>query len=84
MNIKDLLLQAPDGQIAHALFSLIEEWSDPPTALQILKVLDHAVYSGGASTLGMTVLTIEYDSALKRERKSGDDIVNLATWRAEL
>ena len=35
-QIKETLLEAPEGQLDPCVFPLIEKWNDEPTALQIL------------------------------------------------
>lgn len=81
MTPKEMLLSAPDGQIAHSLFPLIEQWDDEPTSLQILEVIDKSIYSALASSFVLKVLNIFLEQALERESKTLEDLVPLATWR---
>lgn len=80
-TLKDMLLQAPATQLDHSMFPLIEKWSDPETALQVLEVLDQCIYAALASGFTVTFLQSLYDVALTRENTTHEDIVKLATWR---
>ena len=77
----ELLLEAPDSQLDASMKPLIKKWSDPPTAIQILEVLDFCIHGALASGFVVAVLQVQYDVALKREGKRHEDMVPLATWR---
>ena len=79
--LSELLLTAPDSQLDASMKPLIKQWSDPPSALQVLEVLDHCIHGALASGFVVAVLQVEYDVALKREGKTHQDMVPLATWR---
>jgi hypothetical protein len=81
--MKDLLLTAPDSQLDDSAKPFIRDWSEPPTALQILRVLDHCTYTGGASGFVMTALDILLQEALVREGTTLKAIAPQATWRTE-
>lgn len=80
-ELKTLLLQASDAQIDARLHPLIEKWSDPPTAIQILEVLDWCIYGALGSGFVVTALQVFYDISLGNEGKTHEDMVSLAVWR---
>lgn len=81
MALRDLLLAAPDGHLDRSLFPLIRGWSTPPSAVQVLEVIDACVHSGLASSFVMESLIAEYDLRRAHEGLSHDDVVARATWR---
>ena len=83
-ELKQMLLTAPDGQLDASMFPLIEKWNDEPTALQILEVLDHCVYSALASGFVMVLLESMLDIAMKQENTTHEQLVENATWRSAL
>lgn len=80
--MKDLLLKAPDSQLDDSAKVFIRDWSEPPSALQVLRVLDHCVYTAGASDFMMQAMNIIFEQALARENKKLADLLPEATWRA--
>lgn len=80
-SLKDAFLGLSDEQLDASMFPLIRKWSDPPSALQILEVLDHCIHGALASGFIVTTLQVLYDASLKREGKAHEDMVPLATWR---
>jgi hypothetical protein len=76
-----LLLQANDTQLDASMKPLIEKWSDPPTSLQVLEVLDHCIFAALASGFVVSVLQALYDGCLQREGRAHSDNEPLATWR---
>lgn len=85
MSSKELWLESPDGQFADNLKWIIKEWSDEPTAAQILKALDWAAYCGGASTFAMNCLNMQLEMALKNEGTTKEQLAlqGLLGWRNE-
>jgi hypothetical protein len=83
MNQKEMWLIAPDGQFADDLKWIVQEWNDTPTALQVLKALDYAAYTGGASTFAMKCLNIELQLAMDAEGTTYERLMKsrLLTWR---
>ena len=81
-ELKELLLQAPDTQLDASMFPLIEKWSDPETALQVLEVLDKCIFCSLASGFTVTLLQHLYDAALKRENTTNEEVSKQATWRS--
>lgn len=84
MNIKDLLLQAPDSQLDNSMKELIKKWSEPVSALEVLEVLDKSAYFSLASDFTMQVLHLSLNEALGREQTSLQELTSKATWRGEL
>lgn len=80
-ELATLLLSSSDRQLDAAMFPLIAKWDEEPTALQILEVLDHCIHGSLASGFVESTLQVVYDMALKREGKTHEDMVPLATWR---
>ncbi len=80
-QFKALLLDAPDSQLDKSLKPLIQKWSEPPSALSILEVLDKAVHGGLASKFAMEVCEILLKDALMRENITLDNLVKQASWR---
>lgn len=81
--LKEMLLQAPDGQLDASMFPLIEKWDDEPTAIQIMEVLDYCVHGGLASGFVITVLETMVETALTGENLSREDLVKKAIWRLD-
>ena len=77
------LKEAPDDQLDFSMIELINKWNAPPTALQILEVLDRSVYSSLASKFVISVLELLFKSALERENLVITDLLSSATWRTE-
>lgn len=84
MNIKDLLLQAPDSQLDNSMKELIKKWSDPVSALEVLEVLDKSAYFSLASDFTMQVLHLSLNEALGREQTSLEELTKKATWREDI
>ncbi len=80
-TIQGLLTRLSNNQIDASMIPLLEKWSDPPTALQVLEVLDQCIHGSLASGLVVTVLQAAYDQALAREATTHEVIVRGATWR---
>jgi hypothetical protein len=80
-SIKQGYLSAPDTQIDPHIKPLIEEWSDPPTALQMLRVLDAMVHGGSASAFAVSSLDTFMRIALKQEGTTFEALVDQAHWR---
>lgn len=80
-DIKAMLLAAPDTQLDAQMFPLIEKWSDPATALQILEVLDQCIFASLASGFTVRLLQMLYDAACANEKTTHEEVVKLATWR---
>lgn len=79
--IRDLLIKMSDGQIDASMHPLLEKWNEPPTALQVLEVLDKCIHGSLASGFVVTVLRAAYGQALAREETTHEIVVQGATWR---
>ncbi len=75
------LLNMSDDQIDASMKPYIEKWSDPPTALQVLEVLDWCIHGALASGFVVAALQTLYDIRCKEEGVSHEDVAKLATWR---
>ncbi len=80
-NLKTALLSAPESQLDAKMKPLIEKWGEPPTAIQLLEVLDHCIHGALASSLVVKLLQLLYDDTLKAEGTTHEEVVKLATWR---
>lgn len=76
-----LLKTAPDSQLDNGLKPLLAAWANPPTALQVLELLDQCVYCGGASGTVMTLLEAMFDDRIKAEGVTYDSVAEHAVWR---
>lgn len=82
-TLKELLSTAPDSQLDAQMIPLVQRWSEPPTALQILEVLDHCIHGGLASGVIVTLLQCSLEEAIKREGTTREAVFALAMWRPE-
>ncbi len=57
-EVLDLLLKAPDSQIAKPIIEMINKWSKPPKEKEISDTLEEIFYSGGASSFAIGVLEL--------------------------
>ncbi len=80
-EVIDMLMDAPDGQLDAAMKPLIQKWSDPPTAYDVLEVLDHCIHGSLASGLAIQVLQMLYEGACERDGLLHEDVVKHAIWR---
>ena len=81
IGMKQLMLEAPDGQLDASMMPLIEKWDDPPTSLQILEVLDKCINYGLASGFVVSALQIMLDTTMINEETTLEQLVPLAVWR---
>jgi hypothetical protein len=81
MNFGQLLLEASDDQLDDSMKKLIRKWSNPPTAIQVLEVLDKCIHASLASGFVITSLQIIYEAACKQENKTHEEVVKHANWR---
>lgn len=80
-QLRKLLLEAPDQQLDASMKALIEKWDAPPTALQVLRVLDQCTYWGLASDFVMGVLNTILEACIENEGTTLADVAAKATWR---
>lgn len=81
MNMRDILLKAPDSQLDASMKPLIEKWSDPPTAIQILEALDWCIHCSLASSFVVASLQAMLSAQMAAESVSHEQLVPQATWR---
>jgi hypothetical protein len=77
----DLLMNAPDNLLDASLKPKIGAWSEPPTSLQILEVLDFAIRGALASSVVVSVLESVYSQRLDEEKTTHEEVVKNAMWR---
>jgi hypothetical protein len=80
-EIIEHLLTAPEHQLDSQMKSLIEKWGEPPTALQVLEVLDYCVHGSLASGFVVAVLNTLYDIRCRKEGTTHAEVEKLAEWR---
>jgi hypothetical protein len=80
-QLKQQLLTAPDSQLDAKVKPLIEKWSSPPKALEILEVLDMCVHGSSASGFVVNLLEVMLDASINEENTTYEKIVSQATWR---
>ena len=80
-GIKGLFLEAPESQIDLSVKPLIEAWDDPPTTLQMLRVLDEMARYAAGSEFSIMALDLMLQDALKDEGQTYEQLVAQATWR---
>lgn len=80
-EIIKLLRIAPDSQLDNSMQEFIEKWSDTPSSLQILEVLDRCIFGSLSSGFVIDVLERMLYETLKLENKTLEDILPYATWR---
>ena len=80
-ELTTLLLQSSDNQLDAKMFPYIQKWSNPPTALQILEVLDVCIFGALASGFIVKLLQVLYDQRCQEENVTHEELAKLATWR---
>lgn len=81
-ELRDFLIAAPNSLIDASMHPLLEKWGDPPTALQVLEVLDQCIHASLASGFVVRALQVLYDQALTREKTAHETVAKNATWRS--
>lgn len=77
----ETLLKAPDSQLDAKMKPYIEKWDKPPTAIQVLEVLDYCVNGSLASGMVVRLLEMILGDAIKREGTTYEAVTAKATWR---
>lgn len=80
-ELKQILLDAPDGQLDECMKPLIEKWDNPPKAIQLLEVVDHIIHAALASGFILSLLQMMLHEAIAAEGTTHEELVKLATWR---
>lgn len=80
-EVMNCLLLAPPHELDPAAIEMIKKWSEPPTPLQVLEVLDKCIHNSLASQFVITVLRVGYDDLCALCNVKHEDVVKDATWR---
>ena len=80
-DIKQHLLTAPTTEVDLSLRYMIQKWSEPPKSLEILEVLDAAVFSSSGSGFVVRLLELMLEHAIASENVTYEEVVKQATWR---
>jgi hypothetical protein len=80
-EFKECLLRFSDQSLDDKIKPKIRAWSDPPTALQILEVLDACIY--GSLCTGVIVMGLQQhlNQHIAREGTTLEAVVAQAAWR---
>lgn len=81
IELKQILLEAPEGHIGKEVIDMIKTWDDEPTALQLLETLDACVHGGLTSGFVIHILETLLNQAIEKENTSIFEVMKLATWR---
>lgn len=81
VELRKLFAEAPEGQLDPALVELVKKWDVTPTALQILEVLDKAIFWGAASGFAVTALQVMLGAAMTDEGVTLEQLTEKAVWR---
>lgn len=84
IELKQLLLEAPEGHIAEPALDLIRNWDDEPKAIQVLETLDACVQGGLSSGFVIGVLEAVLNSAMEKEGTTYEELISQASWRNTL
>lgn len=80
-QLKANLQAAPSDILDACMQPLIAKWEAPPSALQILEVLDQCIHSSLAVGLVIELLQRTYATACILEGLTNDEVVKQAHWR---
>lgn len=83
-DIAEMLMQMSDNQLDAQMKPYIVKWNNPPSALQVLEVLDYCIHGALASGFVVATLQTIYDLRCKEENTTHEEVVKLATWRTKL
>lgn len=79
--IKSHFLKAPETQIGVHTMATIQEWDESPTALQLLKTIDSAIFGSDCTNFVIRTLEVYMDKAIEKEQTTYEEVVKQATWR---
>lgn len=82
-ELKQMLLDAPYGHLDASIKPMIEKWDEPPTALQILEVLDKCIYAALASGFVIDILETMLAGTNMEENTTYELVEALAVWRKQ-
>lgn len=81
IELKQILLEAPEGHIDQVALDSIREWDDEPKAIQVLKTLDLCVKYGLTSGFVVGTLEIILNTQMNLEGVTYEQVVEQAEWR---
>lgn len=82
MSIAEILCSGSDRELDPKMHPKIRAWSDPPTALQILEVLDACIHGALASGFVIKSLQRLYERACSDEGTTHEAVASVAPWRS--
>ncbi len=82
-GLKEVLLLAPDKMLDPSIKPKIEAWEDPPTSLQVLRVLDMCVRGSMATEMVVVTLDLLLKRLIEHEGTTLEAVVAKASWRNE-
>lgn len=82
-DIREILCAGSDSMLDARMHPLIKRWDDPAKAIQILEVLDICIHGALASSFVIKALQAMYDTALKNEGMTHEEMAKLAVWRTQ-
>lgn len=79
---KQILLSAPNHHLEQSMKDLIVTWDDPPTPLQILKVLDFCIQGALATGMMINILQDMHQKSCQQFNTSHEEVIKRAVWRS--
>lgn len=76
-KLRVLLLAASETHLDPRMKALVKKWSDPPTAAEILAVLDQCIYSSLASGIAVATMQMTLDITLMEEGATIEEVAAL-------
>lgn len=83
-SIRKHLLEAEESTISASLKPLIEKWSNNPTPVEVLEVLDRCIFSSLSNGFVIRLLQMLYENMLISHDTTNEEVIKLATWREKL
>ncbi|HEY3526080.1 MAG TPA: hypothetical protein VGK47_07780 [Nitrososphaeraceae archaeon] len=80
---KKILLSAPEHLLDDSMKTLVEKWSETPTPIEILEVLDHCIHGALAAGMVVTMLQMMYKESCDKANTTHEEVVKNASWRNE-
>jgi hypothetical protein len=83
-EIKEMCAALSDRTLDDRVKPFIAAWTEPPTALAILFVIDMCVNGSLCSSFELKLFHLLYEEALVREKATHSDIATKALWRSNM
>ena len=83
-ELRTLLLQSGETHLDPSMRQLIEKWSAPAKAIEVLEVLDKCIHGSLASGVVVACLQMLYAECCKHENIGHEVVAVGATWRNKL